>query len=383
MALENNNEINRDNDLERKVNNLDNDIKNLDDKVQSREDFSNYNKELQRIADNFKTLDSEINSIKNKDRKENLLNRLNNLKIAMIDLFSDWNINNVINWKTKDVALNSMVWSVDEIFWKEMENLLNNIKWWAWSIVEMLSDKSPMTEARLTEITNFWWIPHWKLSVEWQEYFWFQIPWSWEIYALVDWKLKMCEWVLDDISWTNKTWNKVKKHNWPSLSHSEKLIKGSKDNITWRWVKDTRKLSQNLWNWVSAFAYVDSDWTTATPGIWGSYKWFDAHIGKTKMNTQITAYYSPWIISWAYDWWRKDKEVYKWKLQQNFKFKKFSFSIAEIFKTSDFSKIRSSNLSTELRASYKPYSNLSLSAISNLDYKLWNTFTWIWATYKF
>jgi hypothetical protein len=35
-----------------------------------------------------------------------------------------------------------------------------------------------------------------------------------------------------------------------------------------------------------------------------------------------------------------------------------------------------------LRASYKPYSNLSLSAISNLDYKLWNTFTWIWATYK-
>jgi hypothetical protein len=55
------------------------------------------------------------------------LNRLNNLKIAMIDLFSDWNINSVINWKTKDVALNSMVWSVDEIFWKEMENLLNNI----------------------------------------------------------------------------------------------------------------------------------------------------------------------------------------------------------------------------------------------------------------
>ena len=365
-----------------KIDGLDRNINDLDSKIQDREDFSKYVKDLESIYNDFRTLDDDIDNIVDVEKKKELKDSLDNLKIIMLDLISDWNIDSLINGETKDKVINDMVWKVDDIFWNEMTNLVNGLELWDWKINEVLSDTWPLTESRLKEIVQFWWVPYWTLSVEWQDYFWFVLPWSWEIYALVNWNLKICEWVLDDISW-NSVWNDKKKkgNSWFSVTHSQKLVKAGIDTT---WVKDTWKVSKNLGNWFSTIVSLDSQWpSSATPWLWVNYTWLNTKIWDLWLNTQLTASYSPWSISWAVEWWRKDKDVFKFKVWETFKFKNgFNFSIYEIFKTSDFSKLRSSNFSTELKASRKLSSNIKFSGIANFDYKWKPSFLWVGANIR-
>ncbi len=364
----------------KKFDDLDKNINDLDSKVQEREDFTKYVQELQNIQNKFTKLDNDIQNLTDENIRKALESHLSNLKIMMLDLISDWNIDNFVNWETKDIAINKMVWQVDEIFYGEMENLIKSLNFWDWKLSDALSDSDHITESGLIDIVQFLWLPYWEISVDWQQYLWFVLPQTWEIYALVDWKLRMCEWVLGRQEWwdVSKSSSSQQKKQWKfEISTSEKLTKASIDNPLQK--KETVKGSYNVWNWISWFASIETQWVWATPRIWASWKWLKSNVWNVWLNTQLTASYSPWVFTWAENGWRKDKEVYKWKIQQNFKLKNgINFSISEIFKTSDFSKIKSSNFTTELRASWKPKSNMSFSAIANFDHTGNPTFMWIW-----
>ena len=362
---------------------LDKNINDLDNKVQEREDFTKYFQDLQDIQNKFTKLDNDIQSITDENTRRELENRLNNLKIMMSDLISDWNIDNFVKWETKDMAINKMVWQVDEIFYGEMENLIKGLNFWDWKLNDILSDTRPITKFEFIDMVNFLWLPCWEISVNWQQYLWFVLPQTWEIYALVDWKLRMCEWVLGRQEWwdVSKSSSSQQKKQWNfEISTSKKLTKASIDNPLQK--NETIKGSYNLWNWISWFASLETQWVWATPQIWAGWRWLKSNVWNVWLNTQLTASYSPWEFTWAENGWRKDKEVYKLKIQQNFKLKNgINFSISEINKTSNFSKIRSSNFSTELRASWEPKSNIRVSAIANFNE--WNpTFVWIWGEIK-
>jgi len=370
------------------IDNLDRDINDLDNKVQEREDFTKYFQDIQDIQNKFKLLDNDIDSITDEEVKKNLKDRLNSLKIKMLDLISDWSINDFINWETKDIAINKMVGQVNEIFYNEIENLVKSLDFWNWMINEILSDATSITGAELMEILQILNFPYWSLSIEWQPYLCFEYPQTWETYALVDWKLRICEKILEENGWWS-SWeiqDSKKKNSKRSISSSKKQTKASVDNLLQE--KVTEKLSyevlNNKWNKISAFASFDTEWYWATPRAWFTYKWLDAKLfDDIGLNSQLTASYSPWSITWAENWWVKRKDVFKLKVWETFKFKNWiSLSLYETFKTSDFSKIKSSNLSTELRASRKPKSNISLSAIANFDYKGNPSFVWLWGSIR-
>lgn len=364
----------------KKIDDLDKNINDLDSKVQEREDFTKYVQELQNIQNKFTKLDNDIQNLTDENTRKTLESRLRNLKIMMLDLISDWNIDNFVNWETKDIAINNMVWQVDEIFYGEMESLIKSLNFWDWKLNDILSDTKPITKFEFIDMVNFLWLPYWEISMDWQQYLWFVIPQTWEIYALVDWKLRMCEWVLGRQEWwdVSKSSSSQQKKQWNfEISTSEKLTKASIDNPLQK--KETVKGSYNVWNWISWFASLETQWVWATPRIWASWKWLKSNVWNVWLNTQLTASYSPWSITWAENWWWKSKDIFKLKAWETFKFKNgISLSLYETFKTSEFSKIRSNNLSTELRASWKPKSNMSFSAIANFDYRGNPTFMWVW-----
>ena len=210
---------------------------------------------------------------------------------------------------------------------------------------------------------------------------------DWELYAFDGSQLRMCEPIFDDkdlksIYWT---WWDTSLPKWMSITSSDKLTKASIDNPLQK--KVTEKISyevlnDNKWNQISAFASVDTQWLWATTRVWANWK-RNTKMWGVWLNSQLTASGSFWSINWAKSWWWENNHVFKLKAWETFKFKNgISLSLYETFKTSDFSKIKSSNLSTELRASRKPRSNISLSAIANFDYKGNPSFVWLWGSIR-
>lgn len=353
-----------------KIDGLDRNINDLDSKIQDREDFSKYVKDLEYIYNDFRTLDDDIDNIFDVEKKKELKDSLDNLKIIMLDLISDWNIDSLISGETKDKVINDMVWKVDDIFWNEMTNLVNGLELWDWKINEVLSDTWPLTESRLKDIVQFWWVPYWTLSVEWQDYFWFVLPWSWEIYALVNWNLKICEWVLDDISW-NSVWNDKKKkgNSWFSVNYSEKP-KASKDDIK----KSTWTLSQDIfWDKLKASFLVESTWLwLATPIFWLGWKWLKWKIWKIWFNTSINWYWSLGSISWAENWGWKDKPRVKWKITENINIWNLKLGVSETakynFKNSKLDWITGLKLNRKANRNLNVYASADIKKWSGLDY---------------
>jgi hypothetical protein len=72
-----------------KIDGLDRNINDLDSKIQDREDFSKYVKDLEYIYNDFRTLDDDIDNIVDVEKKKELKDSLDNLKIIMLDLISD------------------------------------------------------------------------------------------------------------------------------------------------------------------------------------------------------------------------------------------------------------------------------------------------------
>lgn len=362
----------------REIDALDKSINNLDSKKTERIDFTERMKKLEDIYNRIIKLDTNINNIKDFSKRKELQECLNDLKIKMLDLISDGSINNVIDWKTKDEFINKEITKVNDLFYRGMEELLKNLVVWNVRIDKILSE--PLTEKSFVEtITNLWY-PVWQIPIEWKYCPWFTL--DWKIYAFDGLQLRMCEPIFDDKYLKAIYWGDSLP-KWVSITSSEKLTKASVDNPLQK--KETVKASYNMWNGFSTSVSIDTEWLSATPWMSASWKWFKTKMGNVLWNTQLTASYSPWSITWAEIWWWKDKDVFKFKAWETFKFKNgISLSFYEIFKTSDFSRIKISNLSTERRASRKPKSksNISLSAIANLDYKGNPSFVWVWGNIR-
>ena len=374
---------NRYEDTKKQIDTLDKSIDDLG-KTQERIDFTERVQEVKKIFDSFVKLDKDISSITDENKKNELKKRLDDLKIKMLDLVSDGSIDNLIDWKTKDEFINKEIMKVNDLFFGRMETLIKSLEIWNEKIDEIIAE--PLTGEALVGTLWYLWIPFGEISIEWKKYLWFSL--DWELYAFDGSQLRMCEPIFDDkdlksIYWT---WWDTSLPKWMSITSSDKLTKASIDNPLQK--KVTEKISyevlNNKWNKISAFASFDTEWYWATPRAWFTYKWLDAKLfDDIGLNSQLTASYSPWSITWAENWWVKRKDVFKLKVWETFKFKNWiSLSLYETFKTSDFSRIRSSNLSTELRASWKPKSNISLSAIANFDYKGNPSFVWLWGSIR-
>lgn len=369
---------NRYDDTKKQIDALDKSIDDLS-KNQERIDFTERVQEVKNIYDSFVKLDKDISSITDENKKNELKKRLDDLKIKMLDLVSDGSIDNLIDWKTKDEFINKEIMKVNDLFFGRMETLIKSLEIWNEKIDEIIAE--PLTGEALVGTLWYLWIPFGEISIEWKKYLWFSL--DWELYAFDGSQLKMCEPIFDDkdlksIYWT---WGDVSLPKWMSITSSDKLTKASVDNLLLE--QKTVKASYDLWNGFSPYASLKTQWLWATPEIWITWKLFNTKAWDVKLNTQLTASYSPWSITWAESWWWKDKDVFKFKAWEAFKFKNgISLSLYEIFKTSDFSKIRSSNLSAELKASRKPKSNISLSAIANFDYKGNPSFVWLWGSIR-
>lgn len=373
---------NRYEDTKKQIDTLDKSIDDLG-KTQERIDFTERVQEVKKIFDSFVKLDKDISSITDENKKNELKKRLDDLKIKMLDLVSDGGIDNVIDWKTKDEFINKEIMKVNDLFFGRMETLIKSLEIWNEKIDEIIAE--PLTGEALVGTLWYLWIPFGEISIEWKKYLWFSL--DWELYAFDGSQLRMCEPIFDDkdlksIYWT---WWDTSLPKWMSITSSDKLTKASIDNPLQK--KVTEKISyevlnDNKWNQISAFASVDTQWLWATTRVWANWK-RNTKMWGVWLNSQLTASGSFWSINWAKSWWWENNHVFKLKAWETFKFKNgISLSLYETFKTSDFSKIKSSNLSTELRASRKPRSNISLSAIANFDYKGNPSFVWLWGSIR-
>lgn len=357
------------------IDNVERDINDFKNKDQERKDFTWYFNDLQKIYSKIKALEADISWIIDESVRKILEERLNKLKTI-----TKWiipSIDNFVNWKTNDPNTNAMVWHVYESFSNEVGDLVQSLNLWRWIVGEILLDSSKITESNVIEVAKFLGMPYWEISIEWQKYLWCILP-SWKTYAIVNWKLVMCEIVLDEKKW----WRAQEPQNSKqdehlnkriSISSSEKLTQASKDNPTQLQKKETAKFSYDLWKWFSWNVLLDTQWSWVTPRVRASWKWL-----KTEWwSSQISASYSPWSITWAESWWWKNKAWYKLIMQQNFKLtKNLNFSISGIYKTSDISKFKTSNFCWEMKCSYKIKSNISISTIANIDYSWKPTFVW-------
>lgn len=316
----------------------------------------------------------------------------------MIDLISDWNIDNLINWKTKETAINEMVWKIDENFKNKIEKLLDDIKENHKKIIEFVSNTDILKPSELISLCEILGFNVWKLKFEWKPYLWIIIPEKQEIYALVDWELKLCE--LEDIilwsnvSITNNTTTKKRNNSWEvSYSYKPGAITYNKTWVKF-WDKKTLKYSKPLIDLskikIKGFISADiqqkhnfENWNitpletnTVTGNIWASIQWLRIKMGKTTAKTNFTTLFSPRSISWDVSWGLENKNKFKWTLTENFWFNRGNLSISGIANINNFSEIKKSCFSAEMLATTKILEKVALQLQLKIDQK-WVNYFWV------
>lgn len=268
--------------IENDTNNLEKDIKDLDNKVEDVPDFNKYYKELEDIHNKFNKLENDINSIKDLNKKEEFKKRLDDLKIMMLDLISDWNIDDFINWKTKDTAIDKKVQNVNQFFHNNMTILIENSRQINWEFKIITKDNLVSVLQTLNipyQIVNYKWLntPIFTDSI-WNIYIWDE-----------KWEIRIC--LPEEILWWSAWWNSNNKNI--AIKDSKKF----KPNKL-SWIEKTVEVSRKLPWWFNTSFSIKYDDYKRAPWLSTSYKSWNFWMG---------AYVSPWFIT-------KGDNKYKWNL---------------------------------------------------------------------